>query len=61
MEPDGTDLVQAVPAGEGDGAVPADQRLTHGRTQTLLLPPGRYVLRGVAGDDSACWSRTVEV
>jgi hypothetical protein len=61
VEPEGAELVQAIPAAEGDGAVPADQRLTHGRPRTLLLRPGRYVLRGLAGDDSVRWSRTVDV
>lgn len=52
----GAELVQAIPAAEGDEAVPTAQWLTHKQDQ-VQLPPGRYILRGLQGKDVIVWQR----
>jgi hypothetical protein len=59
VEPGGATLVQAVPDDECVGAVPADQRLTHGRPQRLFVTSGRYLVRGIGPGDRELWRRTV--
>lgn len=61
VEPDGAALVQAIPQDECAGAVPADQRLTHGRPQRLLVERGRYTLRGTGPGDQELWRRPLTV
>ena len=59
--PNGATLVQAVPDEGCSGAVPADQRLTHDRSQRLLVSGGRYLIRGIGPSDRELWRRTVAV
>lgn len=57
---EGAELVQAIPEKEGEHAVPAVQRLTHGATEArLYAPAGNYLLRGLAGEDAVTWRRIV--
>ncbi|MGI8968277.1 MAG: hypothetical protein ACR2GA_04145 [Chloroflexota bacterium] len=59
---DGAQLVQAIPRSEGEGAVPVAQQLTHGSSDLhLYAPPGEYVLRGLTGDDTLAWRRSMEI
>lgn len=53
----GAELVQAIPAAEGDKAVPMVQWLTHKQHDHVQLPPGRYILRGLQGKDVVVWQR----
>jgi hypothetical protein len=61
VEPNGATLVQAVPDEDCVGAVPADQRLTHDRSQRLLVTSGRYLVRGIGSGDRELWRRAVTV
>lgn len=61
VEPDGATLVQAIPEEVCAGPVPADQRLTHGRAQRLLVERGRYLVRGIGPGDQELWRRPVTV
>lgn len=56
---EGAELVQAMPACEGERSVPAGQALAHGAAElSLLLPPGDYVLQGLRGHDEVVWRRS---
>lgn len=61
----GAQLVQAIPASEGRGAVPVDQQLADDQSGdggvTLALPAGKYLLRGVGKDDQVLWEREISV
>lgn len=54
----GARLVQALPAGEGPDAVPADQLLVRTDQIEFALPPGDYVCRGIGDDDQPVWQRS---
>lgn len=61
VEPAGAALVQAIPEEGCAGTVPADQRLTHGRSQRLLVERGCYLVRGITPGDQELWRRPVTV
>ena len=55
----GAELVQAIPAAEGEEAVPTAQWLTHTQQDQVRLPPGHYILRGLQGKDVIVWQRVL--
>jgi hypothetical protein len=57
----GARLVQAIPESEGPDAAPAEQAIARSERVTLVLPPDRYLCRGLDDSERLVWQRPVAV